>query len=166
MIHISWDCIESCTNPAILDIVLVLCYICVRFCIIDQQCRNCIYLQWKGKKTVWQDFSRLVLTSLFMSAIPQFTKGCKETCKRPQEPAGQMCPHWGEVLRRSTWTGEKVCCPVPAPLRQSMSFIHFLWLSLHYTTIFVQLYCFFFFGCIHIFLFFFPKLNNLAFLKS
>lgn len=48
----------------------------------------------KFKKPLCQDFSILVLTcSLFMPVIPQFTKGCKETCKRPQEPAGQMCPH-------------------------------------------------------------------------
>lgn len=52
----------------------------------------------------------------------QFTKGCKETCERPEEPAGQMRPHWGKVLWRGSWTGEKVCSPLPAPFWQSMSF--------------------------------------------
>lgn len=52
----------------------------------------------------------------------QFTKGCKETCECPEEPAGQMRPHWGKVLRRGPWTGEKVCSPLPAPFWQSMSF--------------------------------------------
>lgn len=35
-----------------------------------------------------------------------------------------MRPHWGKVLRRGPWTGEKVCSPLPAPFWQSMSFTH------------------------------------------
>lgn len=88
------------------------------------------------KKKPWTlcwDSPRIVLTSsLFVSVIPQFTKGRKETRKCPQEPAGQMCPHWGKVLRRSTWTGEKVRSSLPAPLRQSTSFIHFLYCDFQY----------------------------------
>lgn len=40
---------------------------------------------------VWCNIETLSLLKVFL--FPQFTKGCKETCERPEEPAGQMRPH-------------------------------------------------------------------------